>query len=162
MLPPAHYAAGLAAGLAVNKATGLPGLGLAAAASTHLLLDWLADEYWAWQPGEHLDMVKLLSPLIATAAILTLWLGGWWPLWWGLAGLAMDVIDTPVKWLTRKIGWWRPNRSEAGIELFPCHYYSPIYWGQAWHRMLTFIGTVVAEYALAVPAFLAIYFLGRG
>lgn len=176
MLPPAHYAAGLAAGLATAKATGSPGLGLAAAALTHLPLDYLVDEYWDWQPGEQQDMVLLTLPLGATLAILTAWLGlgggtwpipwagcglGWWPLLWGVGGLLPDIIDAAVKWMTAKIGWGveRYGQQLRGIELFPCHYYSPWYWGQAWPRMLTFYGTLAAEYAVAVPALLAIWLM---
>lgn len=176
MFPPAHYTAGLASGLAVHQATGSPGLGVAVAASTHPLLDWLVDEYWAWDESERIDMVKLLSPLGIIAVLLTLWLSlvggnwpvqwtglglGWWPLIWGMAGLLADFMDTPIRWLTMKIGWWRNYRSEAGIELWPCHYYCPWYWGQAWPRMLTFFGTLVAEYAVSVPAFLAIWLTAK-
>lgn len=174
MLPPAHYAAGLASGLAVSKATGSPGLGLAAAALTHLPLDYLVDEYWDWQDNDRLDMAKLLSPLGVVAVLLTLWLAlrsgtwpvawtghglGWWPLLWGLGGLLPDIIDAGVKWLTAKMGWGvvRYGQHLMGIELFPCHYYCPWYWGQAFPKMLTFYGTIVAEYAVAVPAFLAIW-----
>jgi len=175
MLPPAHYTAGLAAGLAVNKATGSPGLGVVAAVSTHLLLDWLFDEYWDWGPGDRWVMAQVLTPIGLTALATTLWLSlrggswpvvwtdgiglGWWPLIWGLSGLASDIIDAPLRWLTAKMGWRRPFRSEAGIELFPCHYYSPWYWGQAWPNMLTFFGTAVAEYAVAIPSFLLILLL---
>ncbi|GEM_PF-5642746 len=174
MLPPAHYAAGLAAGLATHKLTGSPVAGVVVAASTHLLLDYLVDEYWEWEDDDRLDMAKLLSPLGAVAILLTLWLSlkggswpvpwtglglGWWPLAWGAGVLLADIVDTPLRWLTAKMGWRLKNRSEAGIELFPCHYYSPWYFGQACPRMLSFYGTIVSEYLVSVPALLAVWLM---
>jgi hypothetical protein len=44
MLPPAHYAIGLATGTLTHKLTGNAPAGLAVAAASHLALDTLFDE----------------------------------------------------------------------------------------------------------------------
>lgn len=162
MLAPAHYAAGLATGTLAWKLSGSPSVGIATAAASHIALDTIFDEFWEWKDmGDYAVMGMMLFPLVLIAGATSYgyfkW-AGWWPVIFGASGIAPDVIDFIVKQITAKLGLYvkRYLKKLYGWEIFPCHYQSPLYWGQL-NGMLSFNETASLEWILGLAGVLATY-----
>lgn len=157
MLPPAHYAAGMAIGTIAWKITGSPLAGAGTAMASHLALDTIWDEFWEWQEGDYQVMGMMLFPLVLLLGCLSYW-AGWWPVVFGAFGIAPDVIDLAIKWLSAKLGLYvkRHLNKLLGWEIFPCHYQSPLYWGQL-GGMLSFNETASLEWILGLAGMLGTY-----
>jgi hypothetical protein len=166
MLPPAHYAIGMAAGTLAYKLTGNIPVSVGLAAATHLPLDWIWDEFWDWKSlAEYMIMGIFVFPLILLIGITSFGYSqmlGPWPIIFGLAGIAPDVIDLVVKQTTKRLGLYvnRYGNRLYGWEVFPCHYQSPLYWGQL-NGMLSLEETAGMEWLLGIAGIIATYLVTR-